>query len=156
MASWEPNSGPLWNHAKYHSSIVLRGLRRAIHWASIMPRDASLSDSKFDILQLTHRNIFAILLNQTEIWFYLQFSDSFGTKRTFFWFLPLCDYFGTKRTSVCFQINRKMVNTIWFRFDLIRMRKDLVPNQSVHGKYNLIQVWFNTNTNLYRRKNVLT
>ena len=29
--------------------------------------------------------------------------------------LPECD----------FQVNRKMVNTIWFRFDLIRFRKDL-------------------------------
>ena len=34
------------------------------------------------------------------------------------------DWLGTKRTSVWFQINRKMVNTIWFRVDLIRFRKD--------------------------------
>ena len=32
--------------------------------------------------------------------------------------------FGTKQTSVWLQINRKMVNTILFRFDLIRIRKD--------------------------------
>ena len=33
------------------------------------------------------------------------------------------NWFGTKRTSVWFQINRKMVNTIWFGFDLIRFWK---------------------------------
>ena len=55
--------------------------------------------------QYTHREI---LLNQTEIRLYLSFSN----------------WFGTKRTSVWFQINQKMVNTIWFRFDLIIFRKD--------------------------------
>ena len=54
------------------------------------------------------RNIFEIFLNQTEIRLYLPFSD----------------WFGSKRMSVWFQINRKMVNTIWFLFDLIRFRKD--------------------------------
>ena len=56
----------------------------------------------------TRRNLFEILLNQREIKLQLPFSD----------------WFGTKRTSVWFQINRKMVNTIWFQFDLIRFRKD--------------------------------
>ena len=54
------------------------------------------------------RNIFEILLNQTEIRLYLPFSD----------------WFGTKSTSIWIQINRKMVNTIWFRVDLISFRKD--------------------------------
>ena len=41
-------------------------------------------------------------------------------------YIPFSDWFGTKRTvSVCFQINHKMVNTIWFWLDLIRFRKDL-------------------------------
>ena len=39
-------------------------------------------------------------------------------------YLPYSDWFGTKRTSVRFKINRTMVNTIWFRVDLIRFRKD--------------------------------
>ena len=39
-------------------------------------------------------------------------------------YLPFFDWFGNKRTSVWIQINRKMVNTIWFRVDLIRFRKD--------------------------------
>ena len=56
------------------------------------------------------RNLFEILLNQTKIGSYLLFSNSFGTKRT----------------SVWFQINRKMVNTFWFRFDLIRFRKKIL------------------------------
>ena len=54
------------------------------------------------------RNLFEILLNQTEIRLYLPFSE----------------WFGTKQMSVWCQINRKMINTIWFRFDLIRFRKD--------------------------------
>ena len=53
------------------------------------------------------KNIYEILLNRPEIRLYLSFSDGFGSKRTF----------------VSIQINRKMVNTIWFRFDLIRFRK---------------------------------
>ena len=48
----------------------------------------------------TQRNIFEILINQSGI------------------------RFGTKRKSVWFQINRKMLNTIWFQIDLIRFRKD--------------------------------
>ena len=56
----------------------------------------------------TQRNIFGILLHQTEIKLYLSFSD----------------WFGTERTSVWLKINRKLDNTIWFRFDLIRFRKD--------------------------------
>ena len=55
----------------------------------------------------TQRNIFEILLNTPENRFYLPFSDWFVTKCTFVWF----------------QINRKMVNTIWFLLDLIRFRK---------------------------------
>ena len=39
-------------------------------------------------------------------------------------YLPCSGWFGSKRMSVWFQINRKMVNTIWFRVDLMRFRKD--------------------------------
>ena len=56
----------------------------------------------------THENHFEILLNQPEIRLYLPFSG----------------WFGNKRTSVWFQVIRKMINTIWFRVDLIRFRKD--------------------------------
>ena len=52
--------------------------------------------------------LFQVLLNQTEIRLYVTCTD----------------WFGTKRTSVWIQINRKMVDTIWFRVDLIRFRKD--------------------------------
>ena len=52
--------------------------------------------------------MFKILSNQTEIRLYLPFS---------YWFR-------TKQTSVWFQINRKMVNTIWFLFGLMRFRND--------------------------------
>ena len=50
------------------------------------------------------RQFFEILSDQTEIRLYTLFSDLFGTK----W------------TSAWFQINRKLVNTICFWFDLIR------------------------------------
>jgi len=68
----------------------------------------------------TQRNLFEILLNQTEIRLYSPFSD----------------WFGTKRISVWFQINRKIVNTIWFQFDLTRFGKDFsvcsfTPNNKV-------------------------
>ena len=56
----------------------------------------------------TQRNLFGILLNQPEIRLDLSFSNRFGTKRT----------------SVWIQINRKIVNAIWFRVDLVRFRKD--------------------------------
>ena len=55
----------------------------------------------------TQRNLFEISLNQAEIKLYLPFLNSFEAKRTSIWF----------------QINRKIVNTIWFRLDLIRFRK---------------------------------
>ena len=54
----------------------------------------------------THRNLFKILLNQTEIQLYLPFSDWYGLF-----------------TSVWSQINQIMVNTIWFRFGSIRFRR---------------------------------
>ena len=56
----------------------------------------------------TQINLFWILLNQPEIRLYLPFSD----------------WFGSKWTSVWIQINRKMVNTIWFWFDFRRFWKD--------------------------------
>ena len=37
----------------------------------------------------------------------------------------LFDKLGTERYSVWFQINQKIVNTIWFWFDLMGFRKDL-------------------------------
>ena len=55
----------------------------------------------------TQRNLFQVLLNQTEIRLYLPFSD----------------WFGAKRTSVRIQINRKMVNTIWFQVNLLNFKK---------------------------------
>ena len=59
-------------------------------------------------MSCTRRNLFEILLNQTEIRLYSLFSDSFGSKPT----------------SVWIQINRKMVNTTLFQVDLIRFRKN--------------------------------
>ena len=55
----------------------------------------------------TQRNIFGILLNQPEIKSHSPFSD----------------WIGTKRKSVWFQVNRKVIITIWCRVDLIRLRK---------------------------------
>ena len=64
-----------------------------------------------DLIKLNHRykqrNIFEISLNQIKEKLYSPFSD----------------WFETKRNAVWFQINRKMVNIIWFHFDLVRFRK---------------------------------
>ena len=59
-------------------------------------------------------NFTEVLLNQPEI----TFSDWFGSKRT---------------QSVWTQINRKMVNTIWFQVDLTRLRKKF----SAYGERHL-------------------
>ena len=39
-------------------------------------------------------------------------------------YLPFSVWFGTKQTSIWLEINRKIVNTSWFRFDLIIFRKE--------------------------------
>ena len=48
-------------------------------------------------------------LKQTEIWLYSPFPDWIRTKLNF----------------ICIQINRKMVNTVRFGFNLTRLRRDL-------------------------------
>ena len=90
-----------------------------------MLRDASLSDGstsdRYNYSSLvanntcTQRNLFEILLFQPEIRLYL----------------PLADSFATNQTTVWFQIIQKMLNTIRFRVDVIRFRKDF----SVYGWY---------------------
>ena len=59
-------------------------------------------------LSYTQKNLFEILLNQPEIRLCLPFSN----------------WFGSKPTSILIKINRKMVNTNWFRVDLIRFWKE--------------------------------
>ena len=63
--------------------------------------------------EYTQRNLSKILTNLTEIRLYYNFPIDLEPNRRLFgsW------------SSVWFQINRKMVNTIWFRFDLIRFLK---------------------------------
>ena len=86
----------------------------AVKWVIVCDADCGGQQSKWFIFMkimpdrdkkwrqsLGHREI---LLNQTNIRLYIPFSD----------------WFGTKETSVRSHINRKTVNTIWFRFDLIR------------------------------------
>ena len=72
----------------------------------------------------TQRNLFEIWLNQTGIRLYIPFSD----------------WFGTKRTSAWFQINRKIVNTVWFWFDSIRFRKDFSVCSNIARLIFLIKV----------------
>ena len=54
----------------------------------------------------TQRNLFEILLDQIEIRLYLSFFRLIWNQ--------------TDTVRLLFQINRKMVNAIWFQFDLIR------------------------------------
>ena len=72
---------------------------------SVLNLDANDSERRY-----TPINLSEIVLNQTEIRLYLPFSDWFGTQ--------------TYVRTFVFQINGEMVNTIWFRFDLIRFQKD--------------------------------
>ena len=86
----------------FKPSIIFFGSMLDLRWGLIQRQDLIFWKD-------THREIFfEILSNQPEIRFYLPFSD----------------WFGSKRTSVLIQINRKMVNTIWFRVDSIRLQND--------------------------------
>ena len=61
-------------------TVLLRCSRGFIlYWVPMISRGAGP-------WSCTQRNLFEILLNQTEIGLYLPFSDWFGTKRTSFWF----------------------------------------------------------------------
>ena len=100
-AWWGQNWGDPLNPLNKMVLWCPRGFRGNLDYSCLTGDSYSLSDS------YTLRNIFEILLNQPEIRLYL----------------PHSDWFGTKRTSVWFHINRKMVNTNWFRFDSIGFQK---------------------------------
>ena len=96
--------GLLWT-SRYHIAVMFTGFQspfveplgtillwclwrsRAFHWAH--------RKAVHNFVQNFVRN----LINQPEIRLYL----------------PFFDWFGTKQTSVWCKINRKMVNTIWYR-----------------------------------------
>ena len=103
-------------------TVLLRCSRGFIlYWVPMISRGAGP-------WSCTQRNLFEILLNQTEIGLYLPFSD----------------WFGTKRKSVWFQINRKMISTIRFLFDLIIFWKDLsvwLEMSSQNHRINHRQIW---------------
>ena len=61
-------------------------------------------------------------------------------------YLPFSIWFGTKRTSVWFQINRKMVNTFWFRFDFVVFHMNLFFQSRPR-----LKKWFNWKKN-YKKK----
>ena len=63
---------------------------------SVLPRHASGKMPKYLLTWNTQRNILEIILNIIK---------------------PFSDWFKMKRMSIWFQINRKMVNTIWFRLN---------------------------------------
>ena len=97
----------------YGRNMAALGRQLLRYWPSVSFVEICIHVLSMNILSTewtlfyTQRNLFKILSNQTEIRLYLLFSDWFGTKRTFVWF----------------QINLKMITTIWFRFDLIRFWK---------------------------------
>ena len=85
----------------------------------------------------SQRKLFGILLVQTEIRLYLPLSDCFGFKRTLIWF----------------KINRKMVNTIRFQFELTSFQKDFSVYAAFQGnmvhwenlvKYGMVfgKIWY--------------
>ena len=94
-------------HASRHNYALIEDpFQGNPNYAPMMPRNASLSDGCTSGWCI-QRKLFGILLIQTEIRLWLPFS---------YWF-------GSKRMSVWIQINRKRVNTIWFRVDLTRFQK---------------------------------
>ena len=66
-------------------------------------------------IDYAQRNIFEIACNQPEI--NLKMGYTIFKIRLY---IPFSGWFGTKRMSIWFQVNLKMVRTIWFRVDLIR------------------------------------
>ena len=75
----------------------------------------------------THRIFFEILLNQTEISLFLPFFR-------LIW--------NSKQMSVCCPINWKMVNTIWFGFDIIRFWKYIsVRTRIAHSRTTSWQIF---------------
>ena len=92
----------LWLCSKSHNSLIVARRRQRLRIAEFAWKKEGL------FLIHTMRNLSEILLNQTQI------------RLT----LPFYGWFVIKRTSVWFQINREMVNTIWFQFDFIRFWKD--------------------------------
>ena len=95
------NSGPP-ETPRTSQHYRIEGLKRAFNQSPVMPRDASWTANVSFSSLAPGPNLFEILLNLTAIILYLPFSNS---KRTFL--------FGSK------SIGRKMVNIIWFGFDLI-------------------------------------
>ena len=106
--SWGPN----WGHPSNITALYgIKGFKAGPQSGFLdaerhEPLEAIFSSSAVSVY--TRRIFFEILLNQTEIRLYLPFSDLFETERT---------------CAFVFRINRRMVNTILFRFDLIRFRK---------------------------------
>ena len=69
--------------------------------------------------------------------------EIFSNKTKIRLYLPFSDSFWTKQTSVWFQINRKMVNTIRFQVDLIRIRKYFSVHMSMTAfPVELIVIWY--------------
>ena len=91
--------------------------------------DPSLSDSCSRCSINTQRNIFEILLNQTQIRLYLTFSSIDLEQQT-------------DTVRLLFQINLYMVNTIWFGFDLLRFRKYFSVCSRLRPLNKLILNWF--------------
>ena len=78
----------------------------------------------------TQRNLFEIALNQTEIRLYLQFYEIDFEQQT-------------EAERLLIQINRKMVNTIWFQCDFIRFRKDFsvcTETQTVWWRFSALGI----------------
>ena len=88
----------------------------------------------------TLRNLFGILLNQTEIQLYLPFSSIDLEQKT-------------DTVRLLFQINRYMVYTNWSRLDLIRFRKDFSSIISRNLHYHVEDPW-NSFISYYRDKAV--
>ena len=97
----------------------------------------------FVLNQKKNRSYNHILLNMIVEKLYLSFSN----------------WFENKRNAIWFQINRKMINKIWFRLDLTRFRKDFSVcrrNSSILCKPDKLPHTLHNLWNLRKNSMVLT
>ena len=88
------------------NQIVFTIFRLTLNQTDVRLVPKQSENGKYNLISV-FGHLSEILLNQTEIRLHLPWTNWFRSKRTYVWF----------------KINRKMVNTIWFRVDLIRFRK---------------------------------
>ena len=117
----------VWSWWKFHRVF---GTKNNPVWLKNGTENCQLDHIPFNFIE--NGNIFFLLHARREI-----FSESFWIKPKIRLYIPFSDWSWTKVDFVWFQINRKMVNTIWFWFDFIKLFKVIINNLE---KFQSIQI----------------